>query len=422
MNLRHQFILLIVSLLVIPAFIMGMSFYIFSSTMYPSDPRVVADQLYKKLSETKSEEQLHDLFDGTDEPYTGIIIEREAMSVYGNIDNLNIENPTIIIDSKAHRLENGTELFMILGVSLINEDSVIFPAIFMFSSLIPLILFPLLIIRSINGSIQKLETATKKIAGGDLDFELSAKRTDRIGSLAQSMNDMRLQLKEEKDRRNRFYMGVSHDLMTPLAHISGFSEAILEGLSENEEMRDRYLKIIIDKADLMEKRIKQLLDYLQFTDQEFQNRLEQQEIVPFLRDFFTALKEEQSFHNRIVEWSIHIPEDINIPFNEMLLNRALENLLQNSFRYGITGEAVRVNVRLENAEIRITVTNMGNPIPEEDLPYIFEPFYRVDRTRKNKGFGLGLSAVRSIIDSHGWNISVKSNEKGTEFCIVIPYV
>lgn len=420
MNLRQQFVILIVSVFAIPFFILGMSFYIFSSTMYPSDPRVVAEDLFTGLDDVESIDKIAPLFETIDDSYTGIILNKKDLEVIGNLSDLTIENPTVIVDSQTHLLPDNQEVVVLLGVSLVNEDSIIFPMIFLLSSLIPLILIPLLIIRSINNSIRKLESATEKIAQGNLDFELSTKRNDQIGSLAISMNDMRKQLKEEKDRRNRFYMGVSHDLMTPLAHISGFSEALLEGLSSNEEMTERYLNIINSKAELMEKRIRQLLEYLQYSEMEFQNQLEERDIGAFLKDFLTALEEEQSFHKREVEWQLDLSEQLIVSFNETLLNRALENLIQNSFRYGDNEHPVQIHISQVQDDILISIKNRGNAIPEKELQYIFEPFYRVDKSRRNKGFGLGLSAVKSIIDSHGWEISASSDDELTEFCIIIP--
>ena len=256
-----------------------------------------------------------------------------------------------------------------------------------------------------------------KIASGDLDFHLETKRNDKFGSLSASLNTMRQQIKSEQDRRNRFFMGVSHDLMTPLAHISGYSEALLEGLSQNDEMTTKYLKIINGKAYQMEQRITRLLNYLKTNNSEFQQDLEKQSIAPFLRDFLRLQEEEQRLYKRDLTWNIEISENILVSFNEDLLARAMENLIQNSFKYGAEGKTVKIETLRKENNLLIQVINQGTPIPPETLKYIFEPFFRGDKIRQGDGFGLGLSSVKSIIDSHGWEITVQSTESETLFCI-----
>jgi len=121
-----------------------------------------------------------------------------------------------------------------------------------------------------------------------------------------------------------------------------------------------------------------------------------------------------------LSWTIDIPETLEIPFDEELLIRVLENLIQNGFKYGTTGETVSVKCYLRENIIHILVANKGPAIPEEILPLLFEPFFRGDKSRKSDGFGLGLASVKSIVESHGWAISVTSENDNTVFAITIP--
>jgi len=420
MNLRLQFIVLILSVIFMPIIIMGISFMLFNMIIYPSDPKVVADDFFARVEDMNSGDEIVELSNSLEDSYFTIIVDSsdiQSTKAFVESDRL---NPIIIVDSRQHVFPDRSELYIILGVHIFSENTKIFPLIFMLSIIIPLLLLPILILRSINSSINILEKATSRIANGDLDFKLEVKRNDKLGSLSDSLDSMRQQIKLEQDRRNRFYMGISHDLMTPLAHISGYSDALLEGLSLNDEMTSKYLRIINNKSYQMEQRITQLLNYLSSTNLDFQQGLEKQNILVFLTDFLELHEEEQSFYKRTLQWSTDLSEKRLVPYNEELFTRALENLIQNSFKYGLEGEAVRVKVFEKEKNILIKVINKGIPIPPETVEHIFEPFFRGDKTRKGNGFGLGLSSVKSIIESHGWYISVQSSELETVFCIKIP--
>ena len=123
-------------------------------------------------------------------------------------------------------------------------------------------LMSLLILRSLNGSILKLEGATRRIAEGDLDFELPARGNDQIASLTRSFDSMRRALKEEYARRSRFIMGVSHDLRTPLTLIQGYVEAISDGFAAEPDAQKKYLSIILDKTHALEAMIGELIEFV----------------------------------------------------------------------------------------------------------------------------------------------------------------
>jgi len=234
---------------------------------------------------------------------------------------------------------------------------------------------------------------------------------------------MRMKVKAENDRRMRFFMGVSHDLKTPLASITGYSEALLDGLAEDASTRDRYLKIIHTKGKLLDRRIAQLIQYIKITDDSFHANLKRQPLAPFLETFLELQQEEASLLGGQLDGEIALPLSMEVSFNQDLLTRAMENLLQNCFRYGDTTKPVRMMASLANEGVHIAFINSYKaPIPPEVLEHVFEPFYRGDQSRKGEGFGLGLASVKSIMDIHGWRIEGRSNssESTTVFQMVIP--
>jgi signal transduction histidine kinase len=419
--MRLQFVFLVAGVILMPVFVMGVSFFVFDTTMYPSNPQDYFDDFHNKLGNVESVDQLEYLFDDLEASYFGMVVTPSGTSFSKRFpDGGESANPLYILDSRLQRLSDGTPVQVILGVNVFDESGIIFPVLFLFSIMAALTILSLIIIRSINKSITTLETATKRIAAGDLDFKIQMKRADKIGSLAVSLDTMRQQIKAEGDRRQRFYMGVSHDLMTPLSSISGYSEALLSGLSKNEDMTMKYLGIINRKSYELEQRISHLLNYIGASNLEFQKSLKNQTIALFLRDFLESQSEEQGFYGRLLEWSVKIPEDLQIPFNEELLGRALENLIQNGFKYGTAASPVAIESSHHGDHLEITVRNLGPAIPPEIQPMLFEPFFRGDNSRRGEGFGLGLSSVKSIIESHGWNITLYSDNEKTFFSIVVP--
>jgi len=220
-------------------------------------------------------------------------------------------------------------------------------------------------------------------------------------------------------------MGVSHDLKTPLASITGYSDALLDGLAEDAETRDRYLRIINAKGKLLDHRIAQLIKYIKLTNNDFQSHLEPHKIVPFLEAFCELQKDEASLIGGRFEQEILIDPSTLIHFDQDLLSRAMENLLQNSFRYGDNTRPVRMICQYNSSGISISYSNYHTtPIPKDVLDHMFEPFYRGDLARRGEGFGLGLATVKSIVESHGWSIEVKSlvQEELTLFQILIPTI
>ncbi len=425
MNLRLRFLLLVVGVIFIPILVLGLSYFIFRSYMISSNPRDVIREFNDTMIEVESIDEFSILAENLEDSYFGLLVETPNLIVSTNegliSENNPIEeesfSPKMIIQSRFHTLKNGSRVFVILGYDIGNIRIHFFPLILILSSVSVLIILSLLIIRSINHSIGELEIATGKIAKGDLDFELNTKGSDKFGSLARSLDTMRHQIKMEYDRRNRFLMGISHDLKTPLSSITGYTDALIEGMADNEENTEKYLGIIKKKSHQLEKRISHLIHYIKLSNTDFQAGLEKKSISNYLKEFLEMHQEEVGFKKQTLKWSVDIPQNYLIAFDEELLGRALENLIQNGFKYGSDDTSVTVSCIQKRCEMEIKIENNGPAIPEDVLPHLFEPFFRADKSRQGDGFGLGLASVKSIVESHGWTISVQSEKDTTRFCI-----
>ncbi len=278
-----------------------------------------------------------------------------------------------------------------------------------------------LIARSITNSITALDKATKQISLGKLDEEIVVKGSNEITSLTENLNSMRLKLKENQARRSRFIMGVSHDLRTPIALIKGYTEALADGTVDQPEMQKKSLQIVLNKIAQLEDMINELIDFVKLDTGEWRQNLQNANILPFLQEFAERFTSDANLMGRNVQTSIELDENIQVAFDQRLFLRCLENITGNAIRYTQKGGAIGFNAFADGNSVKISICDNGIGIDQKDLPYIFDIFYRGSNSRREKGSGLGLSVVKTIVESHGWQISANSQlEKGTEFVITIP--
>jgi signal transduction histidine kinase len=279
----------------------------------------------------------------------------------------------------------------------------------------------LLIARSITKSVMALESATRRIAAGELDLEIAVKGSNEISSLAGSLNKMRDALKEEERRRYRFIMGVTHDLRTPLALIKAYTEAIEDGITEDPVTGVRATEIINAKVDRLEGIIGDLIEFVRMDTGEWRGRLKNTNLSAFLRQSAKAftvdaelLRHEFTFHSTL-------PCDIFVPMDERLARRALENIVNNAIRYTPGGSVIGLNAGIADNAVRLTVSDNGPGIDPADLPHVFEMFYRGSSSRREQGMGLGLAVAKWIADCHGWTIAASSVKgQGSCFTVTIP--
>lgn len=278
-----------------------------------------------------------------------------------------------------------------------------------------------LMLSTTNKTIKNLEEATKKIAAGNLDFSLNIEGDDELASLTKSFDRMRKSLKEELARRSRFLMAVSHDLKTPLTSIEGYLEAISDGFAEDPEILKRYITIISDKSKVLESRILELIDFVKMETGEWQLKQDEIKLKELLLEIARIYRDDALVLSREFSYSIDLPEGLTIAGDRNLISRALENLFSNAVRYTRENDRITLRAFADAREVTIQIEDNGPGIVKEELDLIFDPFYRGTKSRREQGFGLGLSIVRSIIQAHNWNIEVHSKPAhGTVFSIHIP--
>jgi signal transduction histidine kinase len=283
------------------------------------------------------------------------------------------------------------------------------------------IIMSIIITQNITRSVKVLENATRRIAEGDLDINVEAKGSNEIISLTNSLNKMRDALKEDERRRSRFIMGITHDLKTPLALIKGYAEAIEDGIAEDTASRTNAAEIITAKADQLEDMINDLIDYVRMETGVWRSQLQHVNLSVFLQNLIKQLNMDvELLHHKFIH-NTDLPEIISIPLDEKLAIRAFENLIHNAVRHTPNGSIISLEAVQNKNTAEITISDNGPGLDDDDIPRIFEMFYRGSSSRREQGMGLGLAVVKWVVDYHGWSISASSEKgNGTSFTIRIP--
>jgi len=229
-------------------------------------------------------------------------------------------------------------------------------------------------------------------------------------------------LKELEKIRQDFVANVSHELRTPLTTIKGYTETLLDG-ALREEVAPQFLQVIQKHADRLAKIVEDLLTLSQIESKEFQLRIEKISLSEFVGDIFDFIKEAAD--KKEISISSHVnPSTLTVRADRGHLEQILINLLDNAIKYTHGGGKIKVSViERDQREIEFSIKDDGIGIPKEDLPRIFERFYRVDkgRSQESGGTGLGLSIVKHLVQAHGGRIWVESRlGEGSAFHFTIP--
>ncbi len=235
------------------------------------------------------------------------------------------------------------------------------------------------------------------------------------------LRDMTEERQLDKMRKD-FIANVSHELRTPISMLQGYSEAIVDDIAESQEEKKEMAKVIYDESLRMGRLVNELLDLARMEAGHLQLTMEEMNIPSFINRIihkFQGLAKD----NEIQLFAEIENGIISISFDPDRIEQVLTNLIDNAIRHTPKGGSVKLSVTSEDKGIMIRVKDSGSGIPEEDLPFVFERFYKADkaRTRGRAGTGLGLAIAKNIIDSHRGHISVQSKlGQGTTFSFLLP--
>ena len=287
-----------------------------------------------------------------------------------------------------------------------------------------------LISKSIFNGLNKIQSSSSRLAEGKLEtpiiIEPMQQKQNEFICILKSLETMRCELQEMQERKNRFIMGISHDLRTPVAVIKGYSEAIQDDvITEKEEIKNS-IELIDQKATQLEGMIDTLINFMRLNNKEIKEKLVSDSITKTINDFAKYAQTTGPLFKRKVKTDISIEKDIRVPLNTQLVQRSFENLFSNAIRYTRENDLIEIISFTDKSGTKSAITfkikDSGYGIDKKDLDYIFDLFYRGTNSRQEEGMGIGLAVVKNIMDTHGWKISVESQKgHGTCFTIKIPY-
>lgn len=278
--------------------------------------------------------------------------------------------------------------------------------------------------KSILIPIKKLSIAAKKISEGDLEYSVESNKRDELGELCNTFEGMRLKLKEAKDaqiqyeqNRQELIASISHDLKTPLTSIKGYIKGIQDGVANTPEKLERYLNIIYKTANDMDGLIDELFLYSKLDLHRLPFHYEEVDLYPFFADFVDELAFNLEKEQGTVTLIANKNDSYIVKADRDKLKRAVTNIIQNSLKYmGKSDKKIQVLLLSKSNEVIVEIKDNGIGIRKEDMPHIFESFYRIDTSRNSStgGSGLGLSIVKKIIEGHGGTVWADSEVgKGT---------
>jgi len=290
--------------------------------------------------------------------------------------------------------------------------------------------------RSITKPIMELTCLSQEMANLNFDAKYTGGGQDEIGVLGNNFNKMSERLEktvselkqannrlqkdiEQKekieDMRNEFLGNVSHELKTPIALIQGYAEGLKEGINDDSESREFYCDVIMDEAAKMNLMVKNLLtlNQLEFGADEVQ--FERFDIVRLVKGVIASCEILVQQAGATVDFISD--ESICVWADEFKTEQVVRNYLTNAIHHAGNEKRIEVRIADMDGKVRITVFNSGNPIPEEDIPKLWDKFYKVDKahTREYGGNGIGLSIVKAIMESFHQNYGVENFDNGVAF-------
>ncbi|WP_216827574.1 sensor histidine kinase [Alkalihalobacterium elongatum] len=274
--------------------------------------------------------------------------------------------------------------------------------------------------RKITAPLRHMNEIALQYAKGDFSRNVQVKTEDEVGQLGETFNFMAKELDRLEQMRRDFVANVSHDLRSPLTSIKGFLVALIDGTIPKER-KNHYYSIMKKETERLIKLVNDLLSLTQLEAgkiiiQPTNYNLSEQIRLVIANMEPELLKEKINVEIKGVDEDIFVYADLD------RMEQVFVNLIQNAIQYSPQNSEIQVSLSLQDDNVKISILDNGEGIPEEDLKHIWDRFYKTDKARSKKvGTGIGLSIVKSIIDLHQTSIFVRSKVgKGTEFKFTLP--
>ena len=296
--------------------------------------------------------------------------------------------------------------------------------IYLFSVIIPLLLtFGAISVMTyrLTKPLKLMSEAANAMAKGDFSRRIPVTSDDEIGQLAVSFNQMTNSLARLEDVRKSFIANVSHELKTPMTTIGGFIDGIIDGTIPPDK-QNYYLQIVHDEVKRLSRMVESMLSVSRMESDEFVLKTENFNFKELVLSIVIAQEQRIEKKELNIE-GLDSLTDITISADKDLIHRVVYNLVDNAVKFTDEGGSIKFSTKCDSKNMTFRIENTGRGIPQSELPYVFERFYKVDKSRSasKESTGLGLYIVKTIIKKHGGVISVSSVEnKFTAFEFTLP--
>ena len=276
-----------------------------------------------------------------------------------------------------------------------------------------------------SAPLKEMAQAASAFGHGNLNARVAVKNSysEEVEELALAFNNMASSLQKSEYQRQEFVANVSHELKTPMTTISGYIDGILDGTIP-EHRHSYYLQIVSDETKRLSRLVRSMLDISQLQSQDIPEEkkmhFDLEEVMGQVLITF-----EKKITDKRLEVEVDMPEHpVYTIANKDYITQVVYNLLDNAVKFCPEGKILGLRLREGGNKIYVSISNEGETIPPEELPLVFDRFHKLDKSRsKNRdGWGLGLYIVKTIVCSHGENISVTSRDGKTEFTFTMPLV
>lgn len=340
------------------------------------------------------------------------MFERNNPLVYKHTYPITISNKLVasaIIIKSVKKFQNG------LGAKFISYHNL--SIVLGILALVLTVIFSLIYIsKYILSPLKELNNAVNKISEGDLNFEVKYNGKDEFGTFCTAFEIMRKKLKDSLEKQNAYEISrketlasITHELRTPISLISGYVEGLEVGITKNEEQYKRYLSVIKEKTLALNRLINDLLLVTQLDLGKVKMVYCMVESEDFFNKLFYMIKLQCKDKSIIFHFPEIIPNVI-LKIDKDRIIQVVENLIQNSLKHIKTNGEITVELKSSEEYLYVSVEDNGEGISQENLPYIFNKFYRGEKSRSRDygGAGLGLAICKEIIEEHGGEILAKS--------------
>lgn len=276
----------------------------------------------------------------------------------------------------------------------------------------------LFFVKSIVRPIRDVSNIARKIAMGNFDERIQISKNDEIGELCDTINYMASELSQAQNMKNDFISSVSHELRTPLTAIRGWGETAKMSLGSDEELVRRGLDVVLSESDRLSSLVEELLDFSRMETGRLSlisQPINVTQILGDAVDMYTELAKKQEID--LVLTNPHT--ELTVLGDRDRLKQVFINIIDNAVKYTVGTGQVLVTVNIEEACVRVTVTDTGVGIPAQDLDRVKEKFYKANKTVR--GSGIGLAVADEIIKQMNGLLFIESTENvGTKVTIVLP--